>query len=319
MSLQEGSRERFAEISAMASTVTIRVVEAGATDGELRTAMDAALDVFVRVDTTCTRFDGASSLMRANAAPARWHRVAPECFDALLAAYDAYERTAGRFDPRVLTDLVALGYARSFRGGTPEIVDGPPPVPRPPLPEWRPRFRRRSHRVRLGELPVDLGGIGKGLAVRWAAEALASLPGGFVVEAGGDSWCAGEAPEGGPWRVAVEDPFGGDGPIAVLAVNDRAVATSSVRLRAWRLGDIDVHHLVDPTTGRPGGEGLRAVTVVAADAADAEVHSKTLFLEGSKGIGAAALRGDVAALWVDTAGVVQVSAAMSPYLLWTAI
>ena len=305
-------------MEAMASVISLRAVSAGVDTTTMRERISHALTVFSDVDRTCTRFDPASSLMQANASPGEWHEVEPECFVALVEAHDAYRRTGGRFDPRILGDLVRLGYDRSFRDGTPATSGGRAVPPRPALPRWRPRFHVRSRRVRLGPLPVDLGGIAKGLAVRWAASRLASLPGGFVVEAGGDCWCAGLAADGGLWRVGVEDPAGSRDPIAVLAVSNRAVATSSVRVRQWQQDGAQVHHLVDPRTGRPGGKGLQAVTVVDCDPAAAEVWSKTLFLAGNAGIGRLARDRGVAALWIDAAGAMTTSPEMLQHLLWRA-
>ncbi len=110
--------------------------------------------------------------------------------------------------------------------------------------------------------------------------------------------------------------MGGDRPVAVLALRDRACATSSTRLRRWRAGDRPVHHLIDPGTGLPGGEGLVAVTVVAGDAADAEVAAKALFLTGADTVAHAARDRGVAALWVTGRGGVATSAAMDPYVVW---
>jgi len=39
-----------------------------------------------------------------------------------------------------------------------------------------------------------------------------------------------------------------------------------------------MHHLIDPTTGRPAGGDLLRVTVVADSAAEAEVAAKAAFL-----------------------------------------
>jgi len=294
-------------------------------------ALEEAREVFARVESACTRFDDASSLMRANAHPRRWTTVAPECFDGVVAAADAYCMTGGVFDPRVLADLRALGYDRSFAAGSPARVSRPATRERAPLGAWRPGFRRDTQQIRLGDHAVDLGGIGKGLAVRWAAARLRRVSAHFLVEAGGDCYCAGSPAEGGPWRIWVEDPRGtapttdtGDTaaepepPIAVLGLTDRAVATSSVRFRRWRQGTADVHHLIDPVDGRPGGAGLQAVTVVGADCAIAEVWSKTLFLAGAAHIRAEAAARGLAALWVDDAGTLHLSDAIRPYVLWTA-
>jgi len=168
--------------------------------------------------------------------------------------------------------------------------------------------------VLLGE-SVDLGGIGKGLAVRWSSQELAAITDNYLVEAGGDCYCAGVASDGAPWRIGIEDPTGAAEPIAVLSLKNRAATTSSIRLRQWRAGDRVVHHLIDPRTQRPGGDDLVAVTVVGKDPAAAEVDSKVLFLAGRQ-IAATARHHGIAALWVDVHGQVSTSASMERHLLW---
>ena len=103
----------------------------------------------------------------------------------------------------------------------------------------------------------------------------------------------------------------------MLAVTDAGVATSSTQISRWTIDDELVHHLIDPRTGQPGGAGLAAVTVVGPDTAQAEVWSKVLFLAGAAGIESAAHREDLAAMWIDTSGVVAMTPAMDPYVVWT--
>jgi len=284
---------------------------------ELHGAVRSALEVFTEVQRICTRFDDSSPLMRANACPNAWHRVPPILYDALVEAHRAYERTSHRFDPRVITDLVGLGYDRSLPFES-EAVDAVDPVigSRMAPARWRPRFRRASRQVHLGGHPVELGGIGKGLAVRWAAQRLLEVTPDFLIEAGGDCHCAGRAPGGEGWRIGVEDPSGHSEPVAVLQLRDRACATSSVRVRKWRAGGRLIHHLIDPRTGQPGGRGLAAVTIVGEDTAIDEVWSKTLFLAGSSAIASEAERRGLAGLWVTDAGRVGISRAMRPHVLW---
>ena len=300
---------------AMASHVQIRVACAEET-GAVERALSDAVTVFHDVDRTCTRFDQASDLMRANADPDTWVAVAPYCFDALAEAYAAYRRTDGRFDPRVLSDLVRLGYDRSLRFGPPSRRSELALAPRSPHPLWEPEFRRLTREVRLGPLPVDLGGIGKGLAVRWAAAQLRDLDAGFLIDAGGDCICRGYAADGGPWQVGIEDPRDPQRTLAVLSATDTAVATSSVRIRRWNIDGHEVHHLIDPLTGQPGGSGLLAVTVLDNDPASAEVWSKVLFLTGRKGVRTSAEYHGIAALWVDVDGVLSWSSAAADYVSW---
>ncbi len=307
----------------MAVDVTVELIKPV---GHAESLADRVEAIFRQVESSCTRFDPTSALMLANAAGQEWHEVPPTCFDALTEAALAHRMTRGRFDPRILRDLHALGYDRSLPFGR-----GPVDVPsaewhskpttlrfRSP---WNPGFDPTRGAVRIGPFPVDLGGIGKGLAVRWAAEALRGRAAGFLVEAGGDLITAGAGPSGDGWRAAVEDPRGGEDPVAVLDVTDVACATSSIRLRSWHLNGRTgrkVHHIIDPLTGEPGGAGLLSVTVIGPDPAAAEVWSKTLFLAGAGGIARAATTRGLRALWIDGDGRQAASPAMVPHVLWQA-
>jgi len=304
----------------MATRVTVTVPTPPtepAAAARLDAAISAAFEIFHEVDRTCTRFDPTSALMRANASPARFHRVPAFLYEALREAKAAHDVTGGRFDPRVLRALVSLGYDRTLPFG-----EGPVQVAAPgeerrtsaPAP-WRPKFRAYRE-VRLGAEPVDLGGIGKGLAVRWGSRELSAATPSYMLEAGGDFHCAGTGPDGDAWRLGVEDPIDVGEHVAVIAVRDRSVATSSVRLRRWRAGARSAHHLIDPATGLPGGEGLCSVTVVGRDAARAEVWSKSLFLEGRAHLASLAQRRSIPALWVCEDGTVSMSDAMRPYVRW---
>ena len=300
---------------AMASSVTISVPRAKRREDHVDALLRRALRVFEDVEVACTRFDPSSPLMRTNESPERWHRVPAVLYRALHEAYGAYERTAGMFDPRVIGTLVALGYDESLRFEGDDIRVEPRAGATARRTPWRPRFRAHKCDVWLGDA-VELGGIGKGLAVRWASEQLAARLDDYLIDAGGDCYLAGRAPDGQPWRVGVEDPSGASTPVAVLALSDRAVATSSIRLRNWRVGGQRAHHLIDPRTGTPGGDGLVAVTVVGGDTAEAEVETKVLFLAGRDEIAAVAASRGVAALWCDVDGRVTINEAMRPFVIW---
>jgi thiamine biosynthesis lipoprotein len=183
---------------------------------------------------------------------------------------------------------------------------------------WRPEFDHARHAVRVGPEPIDLGGIGKGLAVRWAAETLAETWPSFLITAGGDCYLAGGGPEGLGWQVGVEDPRAPDRHIAVLNISDAGCATSSTRVRRWTTAGRTVHHLIDPRTDAPGASGLSAVTVVGPDTAVSEVWSKVLFLRGSDGIAEAATAHGLAALWITEDGSVGISDAMDSLVIWQA-
>lgn len=305
------------QFRAMASEITFRIVDP---TGEADSLVGRARAVFEEVERTCTRFVATSPLMLANASPQEWHPVPAELFEAVAEAARAHQETAGVFDPRVLRVLESYGYDRSLPFAAGEVATSARPrhaataqALRAP---WRPGLDRALSAVQLGADPIDLGGIGKGLAVRWAAEQLAAAGRSVLIEAGGDCHLGGPGPDGDGWKVGVEDPVGGATPLAVLALEDLACATSSVRLRRWRAGGEQVHHLIDPRSGRPGGEGLAAVTVVGPDAAWAEVWSKSLFLSGADGIRELAAREQLAALWVNEDGSLGTTPELDLHLAW---
>jgi thiamine biosynthesis lipoprotein len=321
-------------LRAMATEITLSVAAQGR-DATL--ALDRARRVFGRVEAACSRFDPAGPLAAVNAAPDRWHVVPRELFDAVGEAWQAHRETRGLFDPRVLETLLRLGYDRTlpFRSGPVTIETGlidsgaragrPQEIPvraavRPIARQrWQPDLDPQRCAIRLGEHPIDLGGIGKGLAVRWAAAELATTGAPYLVEAGGDCSLGGDGPDGEGWRVGVEDPTQTGGRpdlVAVLELRDTSCATSSVRVRTWQVDGRPVHHLIDPRTADSARGGLHAVTVVDADPARAEVWSKALFLTGQDRIADACRERGLAALWVDDNGRIGTSEPVRPYLIW---
>jgi thiamine biosynthesis lipoprotein len=306
----------------------LRLTLSGIDDATGASAWNATSALFEELEEALSRFRPSSELTalncragdRPSAPVGRW------LARALAAADRAGRLTDGAFDPRILADLERLGYAGASlppgaRAGGP-ISDGA--VSRPAFADGR--WLRLDPRTGAAAVaaPVDLGGIGKGLALRWAMHLLARrLPGlgtdaGALLEAGGDLVAAGPAPQGGPWLVGIEDP-GGQHDRAVIAVSGGAVATSSVRVHAWRRPDgTSAHHLVDPRTGAPGGAGLMSVTVADLDPAWAEVRSKTLFLEGARRIGPRARALGLAAWWIRADGVLEMTPAARVRTTWEA-
>ncbi len=282
-------------------------------------------DEFEVAEQAMSRFRDSSDLTLLNRAAGSGSplEVDRRLIQALVAADRAGRLTEGRFDARVLADLERLGYHGIDLG----------PNAGPAADPGAGRASERSHRWLCAnsrastvaiDRPVDLGGIGKGLTLRWAwrlmerSDVLAD-GGGALLDAGGDLVAGGAAPQGGPWIIDVEDPTGGPLPVAVVTVSDGAVATSSVMVNHWTAIDgRQVHHLVDPRTGEPGGAGLLSVTVAGPDPAWAEVWSKSLFLYGADGIAPVARARGLAGWWVRDDGRLEMTAAARARTIWVA-
>jgi thiamine biosynthesis lipoprotein len=289
----------------------VSAVDAGAGDARDDSAAAAAWSAILgemdAVDRALSRFRADSELTALNglAGSGRIAAVSWRLRAMLAAIHRAGRITGGRFDASVLEVLERLGEHGAAVGGDAviEAVEAGRDVVRI-IPPGTPN----ASLVTVPDRPVDSGGIGKGLALRWAAAAaMAALPGtaGLLLDAGGDLVAAGTGPGDGGWRIGIEDPIAPDGadPVAVLALDAGAVATSSVSVRNWTAPDgRRVHHLVDPVTREPARTGLIAVTVAAPDPAWSEVWSKALFLGGRDAIGDEARARGLAAWWVDDRG-----------------
>lgn len=287
-----------------------------------RDAADRAWDhvraEFEAVDRALSRFRADSELTALNrmSGTGSVARVSWRLREAIATMDRARRITGDRFDASVLDVLEQLG-----DHGAPLRLDVEEPAgtddDRPLADLERPRP------VGAPATALDTGGIGKGLALRWAAgRAMSALPpgAGLLIDTGGDIVVAGEPPDDG-WLVGIEDPIAGrsDAPIAVAALRTGAIATSSVRVRIWRAPDgRPVHHLIDPATRAPARTGLLAVTVAGVDPAWAEVWTKSLFLAGRGAIADEARGRGLAAWWVDADGHLGMTPAARLQSAWVA-
>lgn len=246
-------------------------------------AVEAANVEIDAIDRACSRFRPDSDLERVNAAGGRAVPVGATLLDALEVAVEAARWTDGAVDPTIGHALRLLGYDRDFA----EVGDGPPVVRFATVSGWRTVVVDRPRgavRVPAG-VRLDLGATAKALAADRAAQAAHRAAGcGVLVSLGGDIACAGPPPEGG-WDVRVAEwhaaPMDSQG--QSIRVHSGGLATSSTTVRTWRRGGVDVHHLVDPATGRSAGDHWRTVSVAAASCVQANIATTATIVRGASG------------------------------------
>jgi len=238
-----------------------------------------------QLESLWSRFLPGSELMRLNDHAGSAFGVSPDTFSILGFAVEAWAFTDGLFDPTLLDVLIDAGYDRSFdqlqeAAGTFGIAES---AVRSSPPPTEIGFDRETFAVTLpAALRLDLGGIGKGRAADIVVTMLerGGADGGCV-DLGGDIAVFGERAEAQPWAVAVDDPAHPGTDLAMIILDEGAVATSSRARRHWRTPAGDAHHLIDPRTGVSSTSDLVAVTVVAAEAMWAEVYAKAALIAGA--------------------------------------
>jgi thiamine biosynthesis lipoprotein len=268
----------------------------------LRSAIEAVLALVVR---QMSHWEPASDLSRFNAAAHGTGITLPEpFFDLLTRAQGVAADTSGAFDATsgALVRRWGFGADRArlhadFR--PPDEVDIATLQSRG---GWqRLLLEPTTHRAwQPGGLELDFSAIAKGFAVDLVSQHL--LQQGFavhLVEIGGELRGAGVKHDAQPWWVALEPPAPGallDE--TLIALCDRAVATSGDYRRHFEHGGQRYAHTIDPRTGRPVDNDLAAVTVISGECWHADAISTALLVMGADEGCVFADRHDIAARFV---------------------
>ena len=128
---------------------------------------------------------------------------------------------------------------------------------------------------------ITLDGIAKGYIVDQAVEVLQKNGIRYaLINAGGDMRSIGQRLGTDAWSIALQNPRNTDDYLAVISLDNLAVATSG-DYEQYFVPDKTAHHIIDPKTGQ-SASSLISTTVVAKTAADADALSTTVFVLGAK-------------------------------------
>lgn len=271
----------------MGTTWTVKLASADAPHADaLQKGIQAQLD---RVDGQMSTWKPDSALSRFNRAPAGTWQHLPDAFFRVLAhALDVARDSGGAYDPTVgpLVDLWGFGpQQRPHRPPTAQAIA----AARKHVGWERIKLNAARHEaLQPGGMHIDLSAVAKGFGVdevaRWL---LAQDVQDFLVEVGGELRAHGRKADGRPWHVAVERPGAAAGGVQrrdqvghVLALHDRAIATSGDYRHYFEDADRYYSHHIDPRNGRPVTHGVASVTVVADTAMQADPMGTTLSVLG---------------------------------------
>jgi FAD:protein FMN transferase len=268
----------------MGTDVTLKVVVPASAAGRGREALYRAEAALREVETRMSVWIGTSELSQFNAAPAgEIVSLSGHTLALLHAASQFTKDSQGAFD---VTCRPLLQLWRKAEG-----------LDREPSPQELREAREKTgwRWIRLhaagaeklhAEVTVDPGGIGKGYAVDLAVAEMkeAGVDGGLV-ECGGEIRVFGTTEQGRPWRIALQDPSGREGPGAfgTLLCTDAAVSTSGDYERYYTVQGKRRSHIIDARTGMPV-ESVPQVTVVASSATVSDGWSTALSVLGPSGL-----------------------------------
>jgi thiamine biosynthesis lipoprotein len=266
----------------------------------LQWALQTAVD---EVDDQMSTWKPQSDLMRFNAAPTDLWLALPSRLLAVVAAGLEIGRLSnGAFDIASGDILRAWGFNQHGGHPDPEAVRTVAAASRARADELLDLDQDGGRLRKRAPLSLDLSGIAKGYGVDRLAEVLEAFGiSNYIVSIDGEVRARGNAPEGRPWRVAVERPRPGTRDVAgIVELTDGALATSGNYRHSVEFAGRRYAHTMDPRTGRPVENEVHAVTVRALTCMAADAWATALLVLGpERGLPLAAAQGLEALYAVD--------------------
>jgi thiamine biosynthesis lipoprotein len=160
-------------------------------------------------------------------------------------------------------------------------------------------------------MSLDLGAIAKGYAADEAARIIRSFGiESAVVDLGGNIFALGGKPDGGPYKIGIQNPLLGRGAYSgFVEARNQTLVTSGSYERFFERDGVRYHHILSTETGYPVENGLLSATIVAGSSIDADALSTTVYALGYEK-GSALLRAfpDVEAIFIFADGSTRTTA-----------
>ncbi len=249
-----------------------------------KTAEDACAAAFARIaalDWIMSDYRRDSELMRlcarAGGPPVR---VSPELFTVLRRAQRVAQESGGTFDVTV-GPLVALWRQARKTAVLPAPAEIERARRRVGWQKIRLDARKRSVRLTVPGMKLDLGGIGKGYAGDEAQRVLKQH--GItraLVEMGGDIVVSGPPPGTDGWTIRVPNAGSDQGP-ADLYLANQALSTSGDTEQFVVIGGRRYSHIVDPRTGQALTNRVQ-VSLIAPDGLTSDPLTKAMSILGEQ-------------------------------------
>lgn len=249
--------------------------------GAVAAALQLAVDT---VDAQMSNWRPASDVSRFNAAETgAWIQVPADVLEVVETGMEIGRRTQGVFDIGVGPLVDAWGFGPA--GAKPDPAAIAALASRRASAQGVLELDRRNLRMRKnGPLQLDLCGIAKGFGVDQLARVLDRHGiDNYLVSIDGELRGRGCRLDGSPWHVAIERPdHANRDAAAVIALQDRAIATSGDYRHSHQYDGRIVSHTMDPRTGAPVQNALASVSVMAANCMMADAWATALLVAGDE-------------------------------------
>lgn len=258
--------------------------------------------VLEKVDASMSTWREDSELSRFNRLETQdqWTEISPALHNVIARAQQISELTDGAFDVTIGPVVNLWGFGPEAR---PDQVPADEELAARLSASGYENLELRSEPPAVRAQPrqyVDLSAIAKGYGVDEVARFLVSEGvSSFLVEIGGEVSVQGRKPGGDVWRLAIEEPVSERRQVnRVVAIGDRAMATSGDYRNYYESEGRRFSHTIDPDDGRPIEHNLASVTVIADDGMSADALATAFNVMGLEKAKALATRENIAAYFI---------------------
>lgn len=238
--------EKITSFSGNTMTIDYRILIGKELSVSEQQLVEQVIDsTFQEVNSVYNKWNPNSELSALNHHPLNTpFTLSPKLEKLLLLTHDMFILTEGRFDPTI------EGIQQRWKQKTPPTDEELQKL----AVGWQHLQFSPREVIKLQDVKIDLGGIAKGFAVDLLLQALKNE--GFsdiYVEWGGEIAASGQHPSGRPWTIYISrmNDAAPERAIAILPLNDTAIATSGDYLQQWKIGDDTYFHIIDPRTKKP--------------------------------------------------------------------
>jgi len=264
-----------------AMSTPCRVNFHGVTAADAKEIQQDVVQWVAQFEARYSRFIPDSLISRINAAAGdHWVEIDPQTELILNLCQELYFFTRGAFDPTALP-LIRLW---NWKENPPVLPAADDLVAARELVGWN-KVQRRPGEIFLPVkgMCLDLGGIGKEYAVDCVMNMIVRRGVHHVlVDFGQDVRVLGHAPEKAHWLIGLEDAALPGKCWAGVAVTNHAVATSGDYMRFFRINGRRYGHIIDPRTGYPALNDVRAASIIAPSCTIAGLLATSACILGAK-------------------------------------
>lgn len=234
-----------------------------------KTAVDSLFEV---IDKSMSLYRADSKISQFNQSDVKALDVDLHMSKVMKKSFEVYRASAGRFDVTVKPLVALWGFGPNGATDLPDSLTIQRALSQVGMDKLSLRGRQLQKKVE--GVQVDLNGVAQGYTVDVMYDYLrAQEIESFIVEIGGEIRAYGRKPDGQSYKVLVQRPEEmGDVEDFIVELDDRSITTSGSYEQFREVEGYRFSHHMDPRTGRPLISKTISVTVIAAEAIDADAY-----------------------------------------------